>query len=104
MSQRENGLIGGGSCALARLDGVGFCLFWAGGKEEKSKWQVNKRRCYEPTNFFTKRGICHGINGWSSKRYACKQTKTKDNSLMPLTLELIVRRFSLCARRASLDP
>ena len=30
VSQRENGLIGGGCCALARLDGVGFCLFRAG--------------------------------------------------------------------------
>ena len=73
------------------------------GKRE-SEWQVNKRECFDQTCFVTTRDICRGINGRSSRRYAFQQTNTKDNSLMPLAQELSVRRFSLCARWASLNP
>ena len=63
MSQRENGLISGGCRALARLDGIGFCLFRAGKGKRESVQSVNKMKGLDKARIVTERDRCGGIIG-----------------------------------------
>ena len=105
MSQRENGLIDRGCCALARLDGVGISLVLGRGKKKESKWPMIKTKFIDRTSFISGRVKCVEVRISRINIVHVKETNThKHNSLMPLAKELSVRRFSLCARQASLDP
>ena len=47
---------------MARLDGVGFCLFGAGIKREReSKWSMIEMKLFEKTSFVSGRAKCVGI-------------------------------------------
>ena len=47
---------------MARLDGVGFCLFGAGIKKEReSKWSMLEMKLFERTSFVSGRAKCVGI-------------------------------------------
>ena len=62
MSQRENGLIDSGCCALARLEGVGFACLGQGRKQRELGKSVNKVKCLDKTNFAGGRVKCCRIN------------------------------------------
>ena len=99
VSQRENGLIGGGCCALARLDGVGILLVLGRERKKESKWPMIKTKFIDKTSFVSGRVKCVGVRISRMNIVHVKRTNTHQcNSLMPLAKELSVRRFSLSAR------